>query len=86
MQGGGHERPEDTLSQDTAFEYWSVVQKRAQPLCKLWVSVYDECGVTEWRWWDGVVRTLPTPGLLGTSQTQTDSIWQLLGESWVRGS
>ena len=40
-------------------------------------------GDGEMVWWG---RTLPTPGLLGTSQTQTDSIWQLLGESWVRGS
>ena len=44
VQGGGHERPEDTLSQVTAFEYWSVVQKRAQLLCKLWVYVL-------WRVW-----------------------------------
>ena len=51
---------------------------------------YDECGVTVVRWWDGVVRTLPTPGLLGTSP-DTDRlhlavVGRELGAGQLRGA
>ena len=55
-----------------------------------WFLCYGECGVTEWRWWDGVVRTLPTPGLLGTSP-DTDRlhlavVGRELGAGQLRGA
>ena len=80
-QGGGHERP-----RSLHLNIGQLSRRELSLNADSGFLCYEECCVTEWRWWDGVVRTLPTPGLLGTSQTQTDSIWQLLGESWVRGS
>ena len=82
-QGGGHE------SRHTAFEYWSVVQKRAQLECKLWVSVYDECGVVEMVRWcgeGGHYPLLDSWAPVRHRQTPFGSCWARVGCGAAEGS